>query len=255
MFAGLISCQFYYDKSKSKSPVISPYVPSSEVVKVADLGLHSAASSFYWLAIIQYFGSWRSDNYEKMDEYIKLTTDLDPKFSHPYAFATLIMPALGLTDEAIEIGKKGVIETNNNWEVPYNLALVYHMEKKDQQNAIKYFDIAGRIPDAPTNAKWMAANYGSKPDYREQSKLIWEGVANDTKDEIIRERAIAHLTQYAIMDFLEEQGKIYKDKYGSYPDPIDKLVEVGILKSIPEDPFGYHFKFDEEGKIRLQHSE
>ncbi len=254
MFAGLISCQYFYDKSKSKSPLLSPYVPKADVVKAADLGLDSAASSLYWLAAIQYFGYPQPDQYQKMDDYINLATNLDPKFSHPYAFATLIMPSIGLTDEAIEIGKGGVEKAEPNWEIPYNLALVYHMEKADQANASKYFDIAGRTLGAPSNAQWLAANYGSKPDFREQSKLIWKGVAEDTKDEVIRERAIAHLYQYELMDFLEEQGQIYKAKFGSYPDPIDKLVEVGILKEMPKDPFGYNFKFDDEGKVRLYFS-
>lgn len=252
MFAGLITCQFFYDKSKSKSPVVSPYVLNTDVVKASDLGLDSAASSLYWLTSIQYFGGWQSDNYQKMDDYINLVTDLDPNFSHPYAFATLVMPAINLTDQAIEIGKKGVEKSEPNWEIPYNLALVYHMDVKDQANATKYFDIAANTPGAPDNVKWIATNYGTRPDMRDQTLLIWQGIAENTKDEVLRDRANAYIYHYKLMTFLEEAGKEYYQKYGNYPDPVEKLVEAKILKEIPLDPFGYTFKFDTDGRVRSE---
>lgn len=251
LLAGIFFSQRFYDTAKAKETKPSPFVPSAAVVKSIDLGLNSAASSLYWLAAIQYFGDWQTDDYGKIDDYIRLSNDLDPKFSHPYAFAALILPGVGMTDQSIEIAKRGVEQADPNWEIPYYLASTYHSNKQDTKNAAKYFDIAAHTAGAPDNIKWIAANYGSRPDIREQTKLIWQGIAENSNDEVIRKRAEIYVYHFELMDFLEQAAKAYKDKYGSYPDPIEKLVDGKILKEIPKDPFGYKYSIDPDGRVRI----
>lgn len=243
--------QYIFDSAKSKSPSVSPFVPKATVVKAANLGLDSASSSLYWLLAIQYFGAPQKDGYQKFDDYIDLATDLDPKFSHPYAFATLVMPPQDLTDEAIVIAKKGIEKAETKWEIAYNLGLVYHMHKEDNVNAAKYFDIAGQDPKAPENIKWIAANYGSRPDIREQTKLIWQGIAESTNDPMLKERALAYVYHFELMSFLEAQARVYKTRFGNYPEHIEQLVEKDILTMIPKDPFGYNFVIDSDGRARI----
>lgn len=253
LFAAVIMSQRFYDVARAREPKPSPFVPSASVIKAADLGLDSAASSLYWLASIQYLGGVQSDNYQKMNSYITLCNELDPKFSHPYAFATLIMPSIGQTDQAIAIGKAGIANADPDWEIPYYTGITYHVEKSDSANAAKYFDIAGRTPGAPDNIKWIAANYGSRPDLRAQTKMIWQGIAENTNDPEIKQRAEVYVYHFGLMDFLEQSATQYKTKYGNYPDPIEKLVEGKILKEIPVDPFGYTFYIDETGRARIKY--
>ncbi len=250
LFIFIVFSQVLHDKYSSKSSQKKPLIPTVQIVKAADLGLHSAASSLYWLYTIQYFGGARKDEYKNLPDYINLVTDLDPKFSHPYAFAPLVMPPYNLTDQAIDIAQKGIENSEPNWEIAYNLGLLYHMHKEDQSQALKYFDLAAQTPNAPDFAKWIATNYGSRPDIREQSKLIWQGVAENTNDQVLKERAETYIYHYELMSFLEKTATIYKEKFGQYPEPIEKLVEANILSEIPKDPFGYVFKIDDDGRVR-----
>jgi hypothetical protein len=251
LFCLIAVLQYLFDSAKEKASLVSPFVPDAGVVKAANLGLDSATSSLYWLLAIQYFGAPQTDGYQKFDDYIDLATDLDPKFSHPYAFATLVMPPQNLTEEAIIIAKKGVEKAETKWEIAYNLGLVYHMHKEDSKNAAKYFDIAGQDPKAPENIKWIAANYGSRPDIREQTKLIWQGIAESTNDPLLKERALAYIYHFELMSFLEAQATEYKTRFGDYPERIEQLVEKNILTKIPEDPFGYSFIIDSDGRARI----
>lgn len=248
----IVFCQIYFDRAKAKEIKPSPYVPNATFVKFVDLGLDNAAASLYWLATIQYFGDWQSDNYQKLDDYIKLVNSLDSKFSHPYAFAALVLPSVGLTDEAIEIGKYGLENADPNWEIPYYLATTYHMQKGDSTNAAKYFDIAAKTPGAPENIAWIAANYGSRPDLRSQTISIWQGIAENSNDPEITKRAEVYIYHFELMNFLEQAAAKYYEIYGAYPDPIDKLVEGKILKEIPPDPFNYEFYIDSEGRARIR---
>jgi tetratricopeptide (TPR) repeat protein len=248
----IIMVQYFFDESKSHELKPSPYVMSAEVVKAADLGLDNAASDLAWLSAIQYFGDWQLDKYEKLDDFITLANDLDPRFSHPYAFATLSLPQVGMVDEAIEIAKRGIREADTDWEIPYYLGMIYYIEKNDVASALKYFDRAANTKGAPEKIQRLAANFNTKPDSREQSKEIWATVYETTNDESIKARAEAYILHYEILDFLERAAKDYKDKYGNYPDPIGKLVEGGVLKAIPTDPFGFEFEIDAEGRVRIK---
>jgi hypothetical protein len=248
----IITTQYFFDNSKSKQLKPSPYVLSAEVVKAANLGLDNAASDLAWLAAIQYFGDWQLDKYEKLDDFINLANDLDPRFSHPYAFATLSLPQVGMIDQAIEIAKRGIREADTDWEIPYYLGMIYYIEKDDVASALKYFDLAANTKGAPNKIQLLAANFNTKPDSREQNKEIWSAVYETTDDESIKARAEAYIIHYEILDFLEQAASDYKNKYGAYPDPIEQLVDGGILKAIPSDPFGYELTIDDEGRARVR---
>ena len=252
LFLGVFASQYFFDINKEKQPKPSPYVLGAEVVEASDLGLDSAASSLYWLSAIQYYGDWQEDEFIKLIDYIKLSTDLDPKFSYPYAFGALMLPSLGYVDESIEIAKKGVVESDPDWRIPYYLATTYFINKDDQASAAKYFAIAADTKGAPESIIKISATFGSNPNLREQTKQIWTGIMETSDDEVVRERAEAYVYHYEILDLLEEAGKIYFETNNRYPDPLDELVNANILKAIPNSPFGFEYYVDEEGRARIK---
>ena len=251
LFTGVVASQYVFDVNRDKQPKPSPYVLGAEVVKAADLGLHSAASSMYWLATIQYFGDWQEDEHIKLIDYIKLSNDLDPRFSYPYAFAVLLLPSQGLVDESIEIAKRGVKESDPDWRIPYYLATTYHINKDDQVSASEYFAISADTKNAPESIIRISGTYGSNPNLREQTKQIWIGIMETSDDEVIQERAQNYVLHYEILDLLEETGKQFFEINNRYPNPLDELVETNILKAIPESPFGFEYYIDIEGRARI----
>ncbi|OGD65531.1 hypothetical protein A2215_02675 [Candidatus Berkelbacteria bacterium RIFOXYA2_FULL_43_10] len=252
LLASVVGVQYLFDKSKSLKLKPSPYVMSAEVIRATDLGLDNAVADLAWLSAIQYFGDWQLDKYEKLDDFIVLANDLDPRFSHPYAFATLSLPQVDMIDQAIVIAKRGIEEADTDWEIAYYLGMIYYIEKNDVASALKYFDLAANTKGAPDKIQRLAANFNTKPDAREQSKEIWTAVFETTNDESIKERAEAYVLHYEILNFLEGATEKYKDKFGTYPSPIEKLVEGKILKAIPTDPFGFEYEIDAEGRARVR---
>lgn len=252
LFSGVILSQYFFDQNKRKRIKLSPVLPKFEIVEASDLGLDNAFADYYYLSAIQYFGDWRSDNYEKLDDYIKLVNDLNPKFSHPYAFATLILPELGQTDNAIEIAKTGIEKAEPDWQIPYYLAIAYFLNKKDPAEAMRYFDLAARTEGAPENIQKVATNFRTRPDLRQQSKEIWISLYENSNDEVIEERAKKYITHYEILDLLENSAEKYKEKTGSYPSDPELLIKEKILKAIPPDPFGYQFEIGNNGRARIK---
>lgn len=252
LFAGIVLMQVFYDGQKAKATYFEPTVMKPEVVRAVDLGLHNAAADLMWLSAIQYVGGWQSRTYEKLDDYLFLSTDLDPKFSYPYAFGVLMLPSFKQTGSAIKLGEKGIANSEPDWRIPYYTATTYHIDLGDTKNAAKYFDIAARTKGAPDNIKRIAANYGSRPDLREQTKQIWIGIMENSNDEVVIERAKAYVVHYEILDLLENSVKIYKDRNGKYPEDINDLVKANILRTIPQDPFGFEYKINAEGRAEIK---
>src|SRR3989338_3998290 len=127
------------------------------------------------------------------------------------------------------MGERGLEEADSDWRIPYYLATTYHIFKHDRINAVKYFDIAARTTDAPDSVKRIAINYGTAPDVRQQTKEIWLSIFETSGDEVVRERAKLYILHYEYIEILERATGIYKQKFGSYPDNLDKLVEKRIL--------------------------
>ena len=244
LFSALILVQYQFDSNRAKISTPEPNILKSTVVKAADLGLDNAAADVAWLSAIQYFGGGISKTNEKLSDYLFLATDLDPKFAYPYAFGALILPAANQTDQGISIAKLGIERGITDYKIPYYLAVTYHVNKNDTKDAALYFDMAAHTPGAPAGIKQVAASYGSRSDLRSQTRLIWQGIYDTTKDEVVKQKAKDYIDHFDLLTALENLASVYKEKTGKYPADVDQLVKEGVLPSVLQDPFGFQFKFN-----------
>lgn len=244
----IATAQYYFDIQKKTRPLIPPNIMPAEIIKTVDLGLHSAASSLMWIYTIQQV----SDYPEELPKLIHTVNKLDPRFSYPYAFGSLILPAFDMNSQAIELAKQGIKDADPDWRIPYYLATTYHIFLKDRKNAALYFDMAAKTSNAPDNIKVVASRYGTGKSAREQTKTIWESIYENSNDELIKEGARAHIIQIEIIELLEKAVSIYKQRMGKYPENINDLVSTKILKAIPPSPFGLEFYLDTNGGILVK---
>jgi len=253
LFVGIIFSQYFYDARKAASPQAQASL-SPQFVRSLDLGLHSSLASFFWIgtrAELPFF----QEGYQKFFDDLNLINNLDPKFSTPYFFATLVLPYTkypkGIA-AAVEIGKRGVAEADPDWRVPFFLATIYHLYLNDQISAAKYFDLAAQEPGVPELVKRFAINYGIQPKIREKTKQVWLAIYESTENETVKERAKAYVIHYDIIDFLQNAVGVYKEKYGVYPSAPQDLVSRKIISGIPPDPFGLEFQIYEGGVVGIK---
>lgn len=243
----IVISQYYFDIKKSGRPANPTAIIPAPIIKLGNLGLDSASAALLWVYSIQSF----TTHPQEMPKLIRTVTELDPRFSYPYAFATLTLPDLGFIEEGLEIGLRGLREADPDWRIPYYLATTYHIHLKDRKNAALNFDIAARTPGAPEQVSRIASRYGSSANAREQTKEVWASIYETTNDETVRERAKNYLLQVEILELLERSVEIYKNKFGVKPKKIEDLVRPGILKAIPPNPFGLKYSVTEDGKIMV----
>jgi len=245
----VVFVQFEYDTRKPPAGFAPLVIFPVPVLRSADLGLDSGTASLIWLNAIQEIGTI-SGSYKGLVNDIKTINALDPKFAYPYAFAELVLPGLdpAKTADAIAIGQKGV-ENTSDWRVPFYLASTYLIHMDDRENALKYFYIAGHTPGIPSGLQGTALNFGTQKDKRTQTKAIWAGIYESTNDEILKGQAESNLIHIDILDTLDRGIAIYKQTKGIYPKEVQDLVSAHILKEIPQDPFGFVYTIDKDGKL------
>lgn len=240
--AGIVAAQYRSDlqqKSRTELTLLPP-----EMIKLSDLGLHSAASALLWLYTIQNISSYP----KKIPEMIETVISIDPRFSYPYAFSTLILPTMKMEERAIEIAERGLKEADADWRIPYYMATTYHIFMGDRRSAAFYFELAAKTPGAPEKVKNIAAGYGVHKNVRQQTKEIWISIYENSNDDFIRERAMNYITHIEIYELLEEAILEYQKRYGTRPLKLEELVSGKILKGIPESPLGVRLEII-EGKI------
>ena len=128
----IVTTQYYFDIQKKARPIMPLNMILAEIIKMIDIGLHSAASSLMWIYTIQQV----MDYPEELPKLIQTINKLDPRFSYPYAFGTLILPAFGMNNQAVELAKQGISNADPDWRIPYYLATTYHIFLKDRGNDI-----------------------------------------------------------------------------------------------------------------------
>ncbi|MCI0533047.1 hypothetical protein L0Y49_02385, partial [bacterium] len=75
---------------------------------------------------------------------------------------------------------------------------------KDRANAAKYFDLSAVTPGAPESIAKVAATYGTGTNAREETKKIWQAIAENSTDESLRERARIYVEYIEYLEALEK---------------------------------------------------
>ncbi len=262
LFGGITGMQYFYDAANVKSAQ-TDFAISPEFLKSVDMGLHSALASYLWLfktrtELVQFLflpKDKQAQGYSRLARDIDAINTIDPRYSAPYAFSVIVLPAstyAGKIQAAIDIGRKGVEQADPDWQIPFYLAVTYHLDLKDRVNAARYFDIAGHTPGIPELVRVFSLNYGTIPTVREQTKQIWNAIYETTDDPATKERAEAYIVHLNILDYLETAAKTYKIRFGAYPKDVEDLISKQIIPQVPPDPFGFEFEIGTNGEVRVK---
>ena len=213
------------------------YVMPAPIVRHFAFGFQNVLADYYWVTTIQALNKWdRKDTY--FPEYFRIISALDPRFSYPYIFATLVVPnrinkeSLTWLSEISEIGMRALPE---NWEIPFYTGMEHYVVGKSSERAVHYLEIAASKSSAP---EYVRTTYGihlmrDATEYEKSRALfttIYETSDNDETKKIVKER-IALLD---LIEMLEKASLAYNVKYHAYPASIQDLAKAGLIQLPPE---------------------
>jgi tetratricopeptide (TPR) repeat protein len=226
------------------------YFPSGKLTEIASVGFDSLASVMLWLRGIQYYGAHKkTDQYYFLAEHIFQTiTDLDPNFISAYRFgAFVISQDMAQPAGGVELLRKGISHNHDSWELFFDLGFLYFVDIGDGAKAARYFNLASRFPDAPEVAKRFSAFAYKQSGNYALSRRLWEEIYESTTNQAMRDNA-----EYALrmLDMDESIRRLnaavgeYEARYGAVPARLADLVGAGLVRALPEDPFGGRYFLD-----------
>ncbi|OGQ29753.1 MAG: hypothetical protein A3D29_02645 [Deltaproteobacteria bacterium RIFCSPHIGHO2_02_FULL_42_44] len=71
-----------------------------------------------------------------------------------------------------------------------------------------------------------------------------------TDDESIHKQYETRLNALKAILFLERAVAAYQDRFKKQPEKLDDLTAAGIIKDMPQDPYGGKFYIDKDSTIK-----
>lgn len=226
------------------------YLPKGQYLKIAALGYDQIVADLLWIKAVQHFGTRKQDvaGYRWAYHAVDVVTDLDPTFVFAYqASGTVLGVWAGMMHESISILTKGMRHNPDVWQLPFVVGYDYFYELCDPINGAKYFKIASRLPGAPAYLPALAARLdvvGGDPD---AALEFLERFRQQVRDERLRE-VLAHRIREVVAErdirVLEGAVQRYTTQYGARPTNLNQLVSRGIIRQIPDEPFGGAYRLN-----------
>jgi tetratricopeptide (TPR) repeat protein len=232
------------------------YLPKGESAKLAAVGYREVAADLIWIRTLQLLadGMHSRRAYGWAYHAADVVTDLDPYSFSPYVVTGMILGVWGgMPEESIRILKKGIAWNPETWQLPFYVGYDYYFELHDPEQAAPYIRMAASLPGAPEYLGKFAARmtveagkYEAALEFLDrlqeqvQDLRLQEGLEN-RKREVILSRDIAGL---------EEAAQIYKNEVGHSPKSLDDLVRQGVIRGVPQEPFGGLYKISvKDGRV------
>ena len=226
------------------------YLPDAKLLSPLVLGYDNVLADVLWFRTINYFGEhYATDrSYPWLASMCDVVTDLDPRAEHVYRFAGVILPwEAKRPDEGIRLLEKGIRALPDSWLLHYYAGIVHFLFRSDYAQAAEHLRRAAELPGAPPLVARIAAvmytrRYGPETTVdvlRQMRDSADSEQLRDVLDEKIRD---AQLTWD--LERLAALVATYRSRFGHAPASLAALVDVGLLRGVPPDPFGGTYEIE-----------
>lgn len=185
-------------------------------------------------------------------DLLRTATRLDPGFEYAYFYGSTLLSWDGQVPLALSLLERGVENNPGSAMLNSSLSFLYFNFLGDWKTGAEYakrsYEISGKYsapPSMVTNLYAAGRNYDLAIEYL-------SGVRKTTTDpgtlaEIDNQLRLLVVEKH--IEYLEETIEFFKKNAGFYPRDLKVLVELGIIKKIPKEPFGGKYVISAPGKV------
>jgi hypothetical protein len=252
--AGVHRLQVSIDEQRSEGTAVRSlmHLPDGEVLKFVSLGYQNVVADLIWLRIIQVFGdrTVTEDGYNWIYNALDAVTTLDPQFVQAYLAGSMTLTVMAdHVEQSNRILEKGIAADLEEWRIPFTLGFNYFNFLRDYRHAAKYVEMAATMPGTPDWLPLLAARLHVQADDPQLALEFITRVYEATTDEGLKVKLEIRIKEVMIeRDLMAMKRAVerYQVRHGSRPERLSQLVETGILKHIPLEPFGGTYTLDSE---------
>ena len=239
----------HWSNSKPKLQKLT-YLPSGDYLRMASLGYRELAADLLWLQAIQVMGERKLSEeaghwlYQAVD---RITT-LDPKFVRAYeAGSHALCILVVLPEQSNRLLEKGMRHNPQEWKLPFLLGMNYYFELADDEKAAEVMALASRLPGAPESLVRLAAKLFVSAKSPQQAVELLAKVYEETSDENVRKILEIRLKESIVerdLQILEQAISRFQANHSRRPERLENLVEPGMLRELPMEPFGGRYLYE-----------
>lgn len=260
VFAGAVCAQRQANgvRAKAEGDEIL-YLPNQKILNHFTGGMNNVVADLLWLRCIQYIGKENKGdrNFTWLNQLLDTVVQLDPYFGDAYRYGGMFLAALRADDDAgIDLLERGFIANPNNFQLPYELAMIFLLNRKDEpgsrERATYYLSMAAAIEGCPEFVRDLATKLQGQYNLVDVERDMWQRMANGS-DKLLREMAERKLIEMDIrkaVENLNEMVLVYRQRFGRFPESLDDLIKAGFLKALGPDPLGGTFFMGADSVIR-----
>jgi hypothetical protein len=239
----------HWSSSKPKLQQLT-YLPSGDYLRMASLGYRELAADLLWLQAIQVIGEQKLSEEEGhwLYDAVDRITTLDPKFVRAYeAGSHALCILVVMPEKSNRLLEKGMQHNPQEWKLPFLLGINYYFELADDEKAAEAMAKAARLPGAPEGIARLAAKLFVSAKSPQQAVELLAKVYEETSDENIRKTLEIRLKESLVerdIQILEQAISRYQASHSRPPEQLENLVEQGLLRELPKEPFGGHYLYE-----------
>lgn len=234
------------------------YVLPGPIVRITALEFDGLASDLMFLKATTLYGERvykrmriTPHEWDRLTEVLAVATDLDPVFLDPYHFAEMVLTwDAGRVADANRLLEKGIRYRPSDWVIPFYLGFNHFYFLHDSAKGSEYLMRASQLPDSHRFIGLLASRLSTEAGRTEAAVTFLQELAETTPDTALRKKLEQRREALMAIAVIERAVTIYREQSGKVPERLDQLVEVRILKALPNDPYGGRFFLDAEGRVQ-----
>jgi hypothetical protein len=235
------------------------YLPNEKLLTHFTAGLSSVIADMIWLRCVQYTAieNRGERNFTWLEQMLRTAVRLDPYFTDVYRYGGMFLAALRAEDDAaLELLHEGMIQNPDAWELPYECAMVYMLNRRHEPDAGTkagyYLALSAGTGNAPEYVSHVAQKLHADHDMAGIEREMWTNMLQSS-DKLLRdlaERKLRELDLREACKALEARKALYEERTGRPLAELEALVRAGLIRRLPEDPSGGRFFIDARGRIQ-----
>lgn len=233
------------------------YALPSKFIGPMSLEFKGIASDFLLLKLMTFIGGElheikgsRKEHYNYIKGALDTITDLDPYFWDAYILAETLLAwdARDFT-AANDLLLKARKHLPNDYRPPYYIGFNHFYFLKDNKSGARFFMEASRLPGRPSFLPSLATRLTVRDSDYQAGILFLKGMLRNTKNKVLIKRFKKRIQALESLYMLDMKVSRYERTYGRKPSSLEALVAEGLIREIPEDPYGGEFILMEDGRV------
>jgi hypothetical protein len=235
------------------------YIPSAEVLRVAVGDQKLLVAHLAVVKVLVYYGTLIENlknkivlpaEYHNMYTTLQTAVKLDPYNMDSYYFSEGAFTwEVGRAKEVNLMLDYGMEYRTWDYLLPFFAGFNAAYFLKQYESAARYMKRAAELSGNPLFTN-LAARYYYESDKSQLGISFLEMMEKGARDENVRR--LYRLRRTALQAVMHIQAAVsqFKEQNGRLPERIEELIERGILRRLPEDPYGGTFYLDNKGTVR-----